>query len=177
MRFQLKDILPPFLITLIILVVLEIVSTAFLPVMGIVRYRLTFYVLIILFMGFKLETPYLPVLILILSYVHSFFSIEGWAMGTLAGVLVCAIISYLRELIHFSSFILTIFVTQIFQIVWILIVSFMVYIQGGEFPYLVAKFWRFIPESIALSLFSPFFFSVLDKIWKKSGEGILRENT
>jgi len=176
MRLQFKDILPPFIITILILIVLEIVTTAFLPVMGMTEYRLTFYTLIVLFMGFKLETPYLPLLILTLSFIHSFFSIEGWAMGTLAGVLVCLIISYLRDLIHFSSIGLTIFVTQVFQVIWFLLVSFMVYMQGAEFSYLVETFWRFVPESIFLSILAPFFFSILDKIWKRAGEGVLGGN-
>lgn len=39
-------------------------------------------------MAIRLNAPILPWLIMILQLVHSAFSIEGWALGTLAGIIV-----------------------------------------------------------------------------------------
>ncbi len=170
MKGNFAHLIKPLGITLLILVVLEIMSTAFLPVMGLTKYRIPFNVLIILYMGFKLETPYTSILILILQYTHSFFSIEGWEIGAVAGVMICFIISYLKDLLHLSSSVITIFVTQIFQTLWFIIVSSLIYLKTDDFTYITQKFWRFLPESIVISLLAPILFSILDAIWKTEGE-------
>jgi hypothetical protein len=35
-----------------------------------------------------------------------------------------------------------------------------------DWAYVIEKFWRFIPESIILSLMSPLVFGILDFIWR-----------
>ena len=166
MRIQFKNIVPPLLIILLVLIVLEVLSTVLLPVIGPLKYRIPFNILIILYFGFKLDTPYLPVMIFMVQYVNSFFSVEGWATGTVAGVIICMAISFLRDIIHFYSAMMTILVTQIFQTVWFLIVSVLIYIRTDNIDYIVDKFWRFIPESIFISLIAPFFFAFFDRICK-----------
>lgn len=175
MKTQLKDLVIPLFLTLCLLLVLEIFATTVLPILGLQRYVIPFNILIVLFMGFKLQTPYLALLILIVQYFHHFFTVEGWEMGTVAGVLICLLISYLRDLIHFSSAAMTVFVTQIFQCVWFVIVSFLIYSKMGSMDFILDKFWRFIPESLIISLFAPFFFSVLEKFWRGSEEASLGE--
>lgn len=169
MRSSLKEIVPAMVITILMLILLEIFSTVALPIFGIQNYKLPFNIILVLYLGFKLESPYLPILILLMGHIHSIFSIEGWATATLAGVLVCALISYLRDLIHFKTAALTILVTQIFQTIWNVIVSGLIMLQGGKWDYILDKFWRFIPESIVMSLASPLIFMVLDKIWQSGG--------
>ncbi|MCR9204763.1 MAG: hypothetical protein NXH75_09310 [Halobacteriovoraceae bacterium] len=176
MRGDWLKLLKPLGITILILVVLEIISTALIPMMGLTKYRIPFNVLIVLYMGLKLETPYTSLLILTLQYTHSFFSIEGWEMGTIAGVLICIIISYLKDLLHLSSSLITILVTQMFQFVWFAIVSVLLYIKEESFSYILEKFWRFLPESIVLSLLAPFFFGVLDAIWRGEQDRSLGES-
>ncbi|MCF8057660.1 MAG: hypothetical protein K9K67_00075 [Bacteriovoracaceae bacterium] len=166
----------PLGITLLILVVLEIFSTALVPMLGLMKYRIPFNVLIILYLGFKMETPYTSLLILILQYTHSFFSIEGWEMGTIAGVIICIVISYLKDLLHLSSSVITIFVTQVFQSLWFVIVSILLYLKEENFSYIVEKFWRFLPESIVISLLAPFFFGILDVIWRAETDRALGDS-
>lgn len=176
MKIKLSDALPSLLITLLMLILLEIIGSTLFPVLGLAKYRLPFNILIILFLGFKLETPILSFLILVVQYFHSLFTIEGWAMGTFAGVFVCILISYFRELIHFSSSVVTVIITQIFQIVWFIFVSGILYFKVGSFGPVLEKLYRFLPESIVISLLAPFFFSLLDKIWKVSEQGVMGDN-
>lgn len=158
-------LIKPMGVTILILIVLEIFSTAFFPMIGLTKYRIPFNVLIVLYIGFKQNTPLTSILILILQYTHSFFSIEGWEMGTIAGILICIVISYLKDLLSFSSSILTILVTQMFQFLWFIIVSILFYIKEEELSFIIDKFWRFLPESILISLLAPFLFNILDVIW------------
>ncbi|OIQ16847.1 MAG: hypothetical protein BM556_14415 [Bacteriovorax sp. MedPE-SWde] len=177
MRIRSSEIVPRLFITILILIVLEVISSAFLPLFGINKYMIPFNVLIVLFLGFKLENPYLALMIVAVQYCHSLFTIEGWEIGTIAGVTICIVISYLRDVLHFTSSVVTIMVTQLFQILWFVIVSSLLYLKLGSFDYIVEKFWRFLPESIVLSLMAPFFFSVLDKVWGVHNEGLMGDNT
>ncbi|MBT3586869.1 MAG: hypothetical protein HN509_18300 [Halobacteriovoraceae bacterium] len=165
MKSQMKDILPSILITLVLLIFFEVISSAFIPIFGIKEYKLPFHLLIVLHLGLKLRTPYIAVLILVIQYFHSFFSVEGWEMGTIAGVIICVTISYLKDLIHLSSIGITILIVQLFQLQWLVIVSLLIYMKGGDAAYLTDKFWHFVPESIVISILAPFLFIVFDKIW------------
>ena len=127
MRLKLKNLWTPLAVTIGILIFFEIVSSTLLPIVGIQNYRLPFHILIVLYLGFRLETPFLSILILLLQYVHSLFSIEGWAIGTVAGVLICMLCSYLKELLDFSSNISTILLTLLFQGLWFLVQGVLFY--------------------------------------------------
>lgn len=173
MRLRLKNIILSLLVTLILLTILEILSSTILPLFGLLNYRLPFNILILLYIGFKLETPFVALIILSIQYLHSFFSSEGWALGTFTGTLICILVSYVRDLIHFNTIFATILITQIFQTLWFLIVSTMIYIQLSSHALLIERFWRFLPESIIISVISPFFYKLLDRIWKSDhSEGL-----
>lgn len=174
MRYSAKDIALGIIKTLLLLIALEVFTSALLPAIGLVNFKPAFSVLIVLFMAFKLETPVLPFLILLTQYTHSVFSIEGWGIGTLAGIIVALSVRYLRDLLHFSTAISTIVVVQIFQIAWFVMVSFMLSLKLGDFGAFFNIFWQFVPESFFISIISPFFFMVLDRVWgvKDSSRGV-----
>ena len=176
MIYEFKNYLPSLAASLLILTLLEIISTTILPIIGLVSYRLPFHILLSLYIAFKLETIYLPLIILIIHYIHSFFSIEGWEIGTITGVFICFIISYLRNIVHLSSYITTSIVIQIFHVLWMSIVGLLLYSKGVDLTFFAQKLWRFIPESISMSLIAPIAFSLLDKIWHVPNKNILRNN-
>lgn len=176
MNSELKNQLIPLTLTLIILILFEVATTAFFPAIGIKNYRIPFNIMIVLYLGFKVGSPLLALYILLIQYFHSFFSVEGWEMGTIAGISICIIINYLKELLHFSSAFITILLTQLFQVFWFLIMAMMLYVKLGDFGIILDKFYRFIPESIFISLCAPIFFIVMDRIWGLSSkEGMLGE--
>lgn len=166
MKYSALDLIQGIIKTSLLLILLEIVSTALLPALGLANLKLAFNVVIVLFLAFKLETPFLAFLILVLQYVHSIFSIEGWAIGTLVGIFISLSVRYLRDMLQFSSRLSTIVVVQIFQLVWFILISALLSIKLGDFSNFFVLFWNFVPESIFLSIISPFFFDLLDKVWK-----------
>ena len=173
MKSNIKDIVFPLIKTLILLFFLEITTTAVFPMIGLLNFRIAFNVLVVLYLGLRLETPYLGIIILIVQYFHSFFSVEGWEMGTVAGIVICIVVSYVREMIHFSSWGMTILITQVFQLLWFLVQTIMTYIQIGGLDYLFEKGWRYLPQSFFMALLSPFFFFILNKIWNIDDRGML----
>lgn len=173
MKSNFRDIFFPLIKTLVLLFLLELMTTAIFPMIGLLSFRVPFNILLVLFLGLRLETPYLAIIILIVQYFHSFFSVEGWEMGTLIGILICVVVSYVREMIHFSSWVMTILITQIFQLLWFMLQSILIYIQLGNLDYIFDKGWRFLPQSVFIALLSPLFFFILNKVWNIEDRGIL----
>jgi hypothetical protein len=177
MRSEVRHLFLPLVLSGMILIILEIIATTLLPMLNLLNYGLSFNILLVLYMGFKLQTPYLAIMILYVQYIHSFFTIEGWEVGTIAGILTCILISYLRDFVHLTSVVLTILMTFLFQSFWFIVVSFIIAIKTGDMYSIVQRFWVFLPEAIVLALFSPILFSFLDKIWRSASGAVLGEES
>ncbi len=173
MKIKFNQLIVGIIITLIILFIFEVILSTFLPILGLGRYILPINVLIILYLSFELDTPLLSVLIFLVQYTHSIFSVEEWAIGTIAGVLIGFIVSFLRELLRLSTPVITIVIVQVFQIIWFVIISFLNYMQTNNLNLIESKLWLFIPESLIISILSPFFFIVLNKIWKRNSSSMV----
>lgn len=168
MRYSIKGVILGFLKTAALLIVLEVFSTAVFPALGLENFKPAFNVLIVLYLAFKLEAPFLPFLILSFQYIHSAFSIEGWASGTLAGLLIAMSVRYVKDMLNFSSAISTIIVVQLFQIAWFLIMSVILALKIGDFSHFLSVFVKYLPESFFLSLISHLSFKLLDRFWLSS---------
>jgi len=161
-----KDVIIGFLKTSALLIVLEVFTSAVLPSFGIMEFKPAFNVLIVLFLAFKLDVPFLPFLIFVFQYIHSVFSIEGWASGTLAGILIALSVRYVKDLLSFSSAISTIIVVQVFQLGWFLLTAGILSLKLGDFSSFFDIFIKYVPESFFLSLISYHFFMLMDNFWQ-----------
>lgn len=166
MNYKIGEIAISFLVTVLLLTVLEIIATAFIPAIGFVNIMLPFNVLLILFLAFRVKTPYLPLLILGIQLFHSIFSVEGWAHGTLTGVLICIGIGLLKDIIELTNSLITIFVTFVATVLWYFISSLFFFVSVRDINLVSERFFDGIPESIIIGLISPVFFLILDKIWR-----------
>lgn len=173
MRTNLKDIIVPIIKTIILLVLLEVITTTIFPNIGLENFRLPFNILIVLYLGLTLETPYLAILIMLVQVFHGFFSVEGWELGTVTGIVICVIVSYLRDTIHFSSWLMTILITQVFQVLWFIVQSVLLYVQLGSLNYILERAVTFFPQSVVIALLSPFFFFILNRFWNDDPKGSL----
>jgi hypothetical protein len=166
MRMKFSQVLVSFLITLALLIGFEIVTATLLPALGWTEYRLTFNVLVILFLAIRMDSPLVPWMILGLQMIHSIFSIEGWALGTLAGIFVMLSANYLKEIIHLTTAFMTMVTVQLFQVIWFFTVTLMICLKISDFEKFGMILWSFIPGSFLLSLFSPVLFWLLGAIWR-----------
>ncbi|MBT4791532.1 MAG: hypothetical protein HON90_08170 [Halobacteriovoraceae bacterium] len=166
MKYSPQDIIIGFFKTALLLICLEIFTSAFLPAVGITNFKPAFNVLIILFLAFKLDVPFLPFLILLFQFIHSAFSIEGWASGTFAGILIALSVRYVKDMLNFSTPISTIIVVQIFQLAWFILVAVILSLKLGDFSNFIFIFMKYVPESIFLSVISHHFFMLLDNFWQ-----------
>lgn len=164
-RVKMTDLIPLMAISLVIMVFFEVIMTTLFPIVGLTYFRLPFHVLLILFLAFNIDTPYISILILLTMLVHSLFTVESWAIGTATGVFLIVILSYVRELIHLGAAITTILVTQVFMLVWNLIASVLIYFKDDNVTLILERFWNFLPASVIISLFSPILFALLSQIW------------
>lgn len=170
MRLRFSQMLFSFAMTLALLIGVEIITATVLPALGWKEYRLTFNVLIILFLAIRLDSPAVPWMILGLQFIHSIFSIEGWALGTLAGIIVMVSANYLKELLHLTTAFMTMLVVQFFQVIWFVTVSLIICLKISDFSKFGMIVWSFIPGSILLSLISPILFWILGSIWRVSND-------
>lgn len=166
MRMRLSQMLISFAVTLALMIGLEVVTSSILPAFGWKEYRLTFNVLIILFLAIRMDSSGVPWMILGLQLIHSVFSIEGWALGTLAGLIVMLSANYLKELLHLTSAFMTMLIVQFFQVIWFLTVSVVICLKVGDFDNFGMIVWSFVPGSVLLSLISPVLFWILGQIWR-----------
>lgn len=176
MKYSPLEILLGLIKTTILLISLEVFSSAVLPALGIIDFKPAFNVLIVLYLAFKIESPILPFLILYFQYMHSIFSIEGWATGTFTGILISISVRFVKDMLSFNSAVSTIIVVQIFQIAWFILVSLLLSMKLGDFSHFFGIFWKYLPESFVLSLISHHFFKLLDSFWivnKKSSGATL----
>lgn len=171
MRMRFSQLMIAFGMTLALMVGLEVITATLLPALGWTEYRLTFNVLIILYLAIRLDSPAVPWMILGLQMIHSAFSVEGWALGTLAGLIVMLSANYLKELLHLTTAIMTMLTVQLFQVIWFFTVTLVICLKISDFNKFGMILWSFIPGSILLSLISPLLFWVLSNIWKASAEG------
>ncbi len=171
MKMRLSQVLISFALTMALLIGFEVITSTLLPVLGWMEYRLTFNVLIILFLAIRLDSPLVPWMILGLQLVHSAFSIEGWALGTLAGIIVMISANYLKELLQLSTAIMTMLTVQLFQIIWFVTVTLIICLKISNFDKFGMIMWSFIPGSILLSLISPILFWLLRSIWRVPTHG------
>jgi len=177
LKKRLIDIIPSITLSLLLLIFFEILNSTLIPAIGFGSFRFQFHMLLVLYLGFKLNSPVTSILVLLIEYFHSFFSVEGWAVGTFCGVIIVITITYLRDVINLKSGILKILITQLFQLLWFALAGGLIYIRMDDMTYVIAKFWRFVPESIVISLTAPFMFMLLDRIWHFIKEdGIIGES-
>lgn len=171
MKMRLSQLLISFAISMALLTGLEIITSTLLPAFGWHEYRLTFNVLVIIFLAIRLDSPLVPWMIMGLQMIHSVFSIEGWALGTLAGLIVMMSANYLKEVLHLTTAIMTMITVQLFQMIWYITVTLVICLKISNFDKFGMILWSFIPGSILLSLISPILFWILEQIWRVPSEG------
>jgi hypothetical protein len=154
-----------FLSTIGLLIAAEVASSGFMPALGFEDSQFAFNVVIIIYFALKLRTFILPWMILIVQFLHSAFSIEGWALGTIAGIFLSILASYLKDFLQLTSGIMTIVITFLFQILWYLITITILCLKLGHFDRFFLLLGNAIGPVIFISLVSPLLFSLLDRIW------------
>lgn len=170
MKLRFSQLMTAFAISLGILVGLEIMTSSLLPALGWYEYRLTFNVLIIIFLAIRLNSASLPWMIVGFQVIHSVFSVEGWALGTFASLIVMLVANYLKELLHLTTALVTMVTVQLFQLVWHVTVALVICLKISNFEKFGMILWSFIPGSILLSFISPLLFWLLERIWRVPSE-------
>ncbi|MCY4645057.1 MAG: hypothetical protein OXB88_10605 [Bacteriovoracales bacterium] len=163
---RLPHTLTALLLTLLLLMALEVISATFIPAIGLEYFFPPFNILFILFLVFRIKSPFLPLFILIVQLTHGIFSIESWSQGTLIGLLIYLGISYLKNIIDFSTTVSTMMITLLTALTWHFITSLFLYMNRGDFSFALNFLWESIPECLFISILSPALFNLLGRIWK-----------
>lgn len=172
MALSISELIKPLLISFILILILEIISTTVSPIFFSNGLQLEFHLLFVIFLGFRMTGRWMAPTVFSIQFFHSLFSIEGWALGTFTGIIICLMIGRLKEMISLSNNIVTMLVTFGIQLVWFFLKAGMLVLKVETFPFL-ERFWLFLPQGIILSLLSPFLFKLLNDIWEIGHENTL----
>jgi hypothetical protein len=165
MKLNIKNNFVSLGLTCLLLVLLELLSATVLPLMGMKEISLAFNVLIVLFLAIRVDHSLMPFFILLIQVIHGFFSMEGWAIGTISGIIIATLVGILKDLAQFTSYWTTFFIVQSFLVLWYFLQAFLISLKIGHFDQFMAIFLTGFPECIILAFCSPIVFSWLKKIW------------
>ncbi|MBP9674077.1 MAG: hypothetical protein KBD63_03205 [Bacteriovoracaceae bacterium] len=168
MDYRFKKMLLPLMITLFLLVSINFILSMFTIGNVLSTHTMQFNVVIIIFLCLQLKTPWLPILIFVIQFFHNAFTLDGWAYGTLVGVLLSFLLMIVKDVVNTENRVTVIIINQIFQIIWYLFMGTILWIQGISKGSFWHGFFVFLPGSFFVSLLSPVFFNFLNKIWKSS---------
>jgi hypothetical protein len=166
MRLRFGELVSALFLSLLLLIVLDIFSTTIVPSLGIAHLTLNFTILFVLFLNFYVDHSLMAVVILISQYVHSLFTVESWAYGTFTGILTGFVLSQLKEVVDFDSPLITSLICFFYQLLWFGVISLLIYLKGSTHYPFFHSLWQYLLSALMLSLFGPFFFMILKKIWK-----------
>ncbi len=161
--------------TVLLIVFFNVLMATVLPSFQLYSGRFSVSVMVVIFLSLFVRNLFLPFFILILLYIHSFFTIEPWAIAGLSALTLCALIGAVRHLLNFRSRVSIAPVTFLGYLLWYFILGLLLSFKTGEFNILVSYLVDGLWSGAILSLFSPFIFIFLDYIWKikRSAMGVL----
>ncbi|MCB9094249.1 MAG: hypothetical protein H6621_04185 [Halobacteriovoraceae bacterium] len=174
MRYSTSELLSRALVTVLLLFVLEIISATVLTNMFSFRLRLSFAVLFCLFLSIYVQINFLPFLILIIQWVHSIFSFEGWALGSMIGIIFAVGLNYLKDIIHFGTYISQVIFIFISLSLWDIVRSLIIGIKLNSFEFLINHYLSDVVSNIILALASPYIFILLKVIWAENSQKALK---
>ncbi len=154
------------LITSLFLILSDILVSTLFPLIGLESFRISIVVLIILYLAFYFNNIFIAPLIAYFYFLHGIFSLEYWSVGVLSCLSVSIIISSLRNIIHLNNKLVTIIFVQLFQVTIYGISRLIIYLKLGDGDFVLNSLSLFIPESIFISLMSPFIFQAFHRIWR-----------
>jgi hypothetical protein len=166
-NFRIQDFTWMMIKTLLIVVLLDFLSSSFFPTFQMTYLFPSFHLLILIYLSFFQPAHRLPILVLIIESVHSIFTVEGWALGTITSCIIVNILVLIRDTIQFSSFLATFLLVYAVQILWAVISGTLLAIKLENW-YIVESYFKFsLVQGIVLGLVALPFFKLLEKIWDK----------
>lgn len=165
--FRIKDYIWMMFKTLFLVFILDFFSSSLFPTFQQTYFFPSFHILIIVFFSFFQPAERIPFLVLITASFHSIFTIEGWAVGTITGLIVANILVLIKDTIQFSSFIATFLMVYAIQVFWSLILGTLLSIKLENW-YILKSYLSFsLVQGIILGIVALPIFKLLEKIWAK----------
>lgn len=161
-----------FLISILLLILVEVITTTILPLVGLGAIRFSFFTLLILFVSFYKNSNLISLYIIVFSFVHSIFSVETWYLSAFIGIFSSVVVAYFSELINLSNNIVTMLFVLIFQFVMVFARTIVFYLRGNNLEYIFHNFVGHLFEIFILTLLSPFVFELLSVIWASKSDSM-----
>lgn len=167
---QLRDLLVMLLKTILLLLFIDFISATILPNIASPYFNISINVLIVIFLCFHMPPTLLPYVIFLIHLMHSVFTIESWALGTIVGCLLSFILIKLRDVIQFSSYLSTVILVFTIQLAWNLLSGFILGLKVQSWHWVMVYLEHALIQGVILAILSPIFFAILKMIWVKKDQ-------
>lgn len=160
--------------SLLVMIIIEVVLSTFFPMLGLSSIRFSINIFLVLFLTLFIQSNLIPFSILIIHFIHSVFSTEGWAIGSLTAIIVAMVVFFTKDWINFKSRISLMLVFLAGNILWSLILGVIISLKLADTSLIMSYFLQGLGSGVVLALFSPILVKIFDKIWglKRSAIGI-----
>lgn len=166
MRYSLSDLGAKFLTTTLFLIILEIISATIIS--SLFDYHLRFFFLGVFCIYFSLELQLgsRPYIFLIFSWIHSIFSLEGWAMNCMIALLFLAILSVIKDLIQLNTYKSKCVFYFLGLLFWDFLRVIIVSLKLNTFENFLVVLGDDLLGNVFLAILSPLVLFLLNSIWE-----------
>ncbi len=166
MRYTLSDFSFRFFLTVLLLLLLEIIGATVLPSLFSYHYRFFFLGVVCIYMALEIPSSLQPYTLLILCWVHSIFSVEGWAINCLIALVLMVILSVIKDLIQLSTYFSKVFFYFVGLFFWDLLRVIIISLKSNAFDGFLVLITDDLIANLILALITPFLLLPLTGIWK-----------
>jgi hypothetical protein len=151
--------------TVLICVGFDLFFMIFFPLLSLKWVAVSITQVAIIFLSFTVGFSWLPYGILFLQLSHSLFTLEGWALGTLIGSLLCLIMTRLKAMIQLTGPVSIMITTYLMQLVWCIMAGILTSLRNHDWKFFQMFANQGLTYGIVTALLAPIIFIVLRRIW------------
>ncbi|MDH4468631.1 MAG: hypothetical protein QE271_11290 [Bacteriovoracaceae bacterium] len=151
--------------TVLICVFFDLFFMIFFPLISLKWVAVSVTQVAIIFLSFTVGFAWLPWGILTLQLFHSLFSLEGWALGTLIGVIICVVMSRLKAMIQLTGPLSIIMTTYFLQFAWCLMAGILTSLRNHDWKFFQLFVNQGLTYGLVTAALSPLLFFIFRNIW------------
>ncbi len=166
MRYTPSDFTVRFLTTVLLLLFFEIIGATVLPSLFSYEYRFFFLGVFCIYIALEIPSSLQPYMLLVLCWIHSIFSVEGWAINCLIALILMVILSVIKDLIQLGTYISRALFYFIGLFIWDFFRVVIISLKSNSFESFAILVTDDLIANLLLALLTPILLLPLMGIWK-----------
>lgn len=156
-----------YLFLLVVLFFVEIIFSILYESTSIHGFRLPLSMPLVVFLSYRASLRKFPWYLLGVEFIHSFFTLDGFGIGVLIGLLLFLCIFFGKDYINSSHRLFSVVFVFVGYHLWFLGSMLIKAFKFKEIPSGSLSYGHFLFMAILISLASPFIFKGFNQVWTK----------